>query len=168
MLIRANGGSVGRRLLVDRRVSIRNLPNSGWRLGDDVYIGVGTILDVGREASISLGSGVKIMHYVVIGASLHVHIGENSQVAEFSSVRDSDHVIDTDLTMIQSGLISTPVHVGDNCWIGRSSAILRGTHLGNGCVVAANSVVKATFADDSVLAGAPAVLKRLRNARLGK
>ena len=49
-----------------------------------------------------------------------------------------------------------PIHIGDNCFIGCNSIILKGTKLGSGCVVGAGAVVSGEFADNSVIVGNPA------------
>lgn len=54
-----------------------------------------------------------------------------------------------------------PVKIGENCWIGARVLILPGVTIGDGCVIAAGSVVTSNCADDGVYAGVPA--RRLRN-----
>ena len=52
--------------------------------------------------------------------------------------------------------------IGKNCFIGCNSIILKGTVLGDGCVVGAGAVVCGKFEDNCVIAGNPArVIKRL-------
>lgn len=50
----------------------------------------------------------------------------------------------------------SPVIIGDCCFIGVHSIILKGIELGNHCLVAANSVVNKSFDDFAIIAGAPA------------
>jgi len=50
----------------------------------------------------------------------------------------------------------SPVIIGDCCFIGVHSIILKGVKLGSHCLVAANSVVNKSFEDFSIIAGAPA------------
>ena len=49
-----------------------------------------------------------------------------------------------------------PVSIGDNCWIGARALILGGTVLGDGCVVAAGSIVQGDFGAGRIIAGKPA------------
>jgi lipopolysaccharide O-acetyltransferase len=49
-----------------------------------------------------------------------------------------------------------PIKIGTNCWIGDNVVILAGSQIGNGCVIAANSVIKGSFPDFSTIAGIPA------------
>lgn len=43
------------------------------------------------------------------------------------------------------------VSIGDNTWIGANTVILRGTHIGNGCVIGAGSIVKGEFPDNCII-----------------
>lgn len=54
-----------------------------------------------------------------------------------------------------------PVKIGEGCFIGANSIILKGTTLGKNCVVGAGSVVSGTWPDNSIIAGNPAKLIRL-------
>jgi maltose O-acetyltransferase len=49
-----------------------------------------------------------------------------------------------------------PVKLGRGCWIGAGSVIMPGSSLGDGCIVAPNSVVFGAWRAGSVLAGNPA------------
>jgi acetyltransferase-like isoleucine patch superfamily enzyme len=57
--------------------------------------------------------------------------------------------------------IISKTEIGENCYIGFGVVIQAGTTLGRQCVVGANSVVKGSFPDFSVIVGAPGrVVKR--------
>lgn len=49
-----------------------------------------------------------------------------------------------------------PIIIGDGCFIGSNSIILKGTNLGKNCVVGAGSVVSGSFPDNVIIAGNPA------------
>ena len=68
---------------------------------------------------------------------------------------------------MQSGVVSTdrvlkkPVHIGQNVFIGCNCLILKGTEIGDDCVIGAGSVVSGKFEAGSVIAGNPAkVIKK--------
>lgn len=55
-----------------------------------------------------------------------------------------------------------PIVIGNDCFIGANSIILKGTTLGNNVIVGAGSVVHGTWPDNCIIAGNPAKLvKRL-------
>lgn len=51
---------------------------------------------------------------------------------------------------------SFPIHIGKNVWIGDGVVILAGSYICDGCVVAANAVVKGQFNTPCVIGGVPA------------
>lgn len=55
---------------------------------------------------------------------------------------------------------TAPIVIGYGSWIGGQCAILAGTQVGKGSVVAANSVAKGIIPDNSLFAGNPGEVKR--------
>jgi acetyltransferase-like isoleucine patch superfamily enzyme len=53
--------------------------------------------------------------------------------------------------------------IDDDCWLGEGCRVLKGVHLGRGCVVGANAVVTRSFPPYSVVGGVPARLLRAAN-----
>lgn len=49
-----------------------------------------------------------------------------------------------------------PVSIGDNCFIGTQTVIIKGVAIGNRCLVGANSLVNKDMPDNSIFAGVPA------------
>lgn len=54
------------------------------------------------------------------------------------------------------------ISVGNDVWIGAGSIILSGTEIGNGCIIAANSVVSGKVPDYSIYGGSPATFIKKR------
>ena len=62
-----------------------------------------------------------------------------------------------DIPMMRQGFEEEkPVYIGDDVWIGDRVIILPGVHVGNGCVIAAGSVVTKDVAPYTVVGGVPA------------
>jgi maltose O-acetyltransferase len=51
-----------------------------------------------------------------------------------------------------------PIEVGANCWLGARVTVLGGVRIGDGCIVAAGSVVPRDLTEPGVYAGTPARL----------
>lgn len=59
--------------------------------------------------------------------------------------------------------VSKDIFIGNGTWIGIGSIILGGSHISNGCIVAANSFIKGEFSDNLLLGGSPGKEIRLLN-----
>lgn len=54
-----------------------------------------------------------------------------------------------------------PIHIGNNVWIGMNVIILKGSVIGDNCVVAAGSVVKGVFPDNAIISNGVAEIKKV-------
>lgn len=124
-------------------------------------------------AEIIIGNNVGISGATVY-ARKKIEIGENTCIGGNAKILDNDfHPIDVEarnrlLNDVKGGdsdlVPSKPIKIGKNCFIGCNSIILKGTILGNGCVVGAGAVVCGKFEDNCVIAGNPAkVIKMINN-----
>jgi acetyltransferase-like isoleucine patch superfamily enzyme len=159
--IRAIGGQVGKRLVVDRRVQVITARGASWHIGDGVEIGTGVLLSVSSGARLSLGDNVRIGSYVVIGAEESIVLHDRAGVAEFSSVRDHDHDVSAP-SMRWGGVVSAPITLGADCWVARGVAVLRGAVIGADAVIGANAVVRGEIPANALAVGIPARVVRYR------
>lgn len=125
------------------------------------------------EARLIIGN-----HVGISGATIYarkgIYIGDNTAIGGNCKILDNDfHPIEEEerLKLLQdmhggdSNLVpSKEIHIGKNCFIGCNSIILKGTTLGDGCVVGAGAVVAGRFEDHCVIAGNPAkVIRKLKD-----
>ena len=117
----------------------------------NVYVGAHTWL--GRNLDISVPKGT------------FLRIGCNVDVAPYVKFQCGSHLIGSPLRRAGAGH-SQSITIGDGCWIGTSSLILGGAHVGRGTVIAAGAVVVAgTYPENVLLAGVPAkILKTYSNS----
>lgn len=122
-------------------------------------------------AEIEIGDNVGISG-ATIYARKKITIGENTCIGGNCKILDNDfHPIEAEtrnkLLRDENGgdsnqVPSREIKIGRNCFIGCNSIILKGTVLGDSCVVGAGAVVCGKFEDNCVIAGNPArVIKRL-------
>lgn len=88
-----------------------------------------------------------------------VEIGRGTLIAPGAKIISANHNLD-DLDIHAS---APPVIIGENCWLGANCSILPGVRLGNGVVVGSGAVVTKSFPDNSVLAGVPARVIKMRD-----
>ena len=94
-------------------------------------------------------------------------IGDNTHIARDVIIRTSDgqSLIDPE-TMLPTNP-PEDVIIGNHVWIMSRCIILKGTHLPDGCAVAANSLVNKKFNEENLLiCGTPAKIMR-HNIRWG-
>lgn len=100
-----------------------------------------------------------------VNCYLDIEIGGGTIVADWVYVCDFDHVTaDIHRPIKDQGLVKSPVRIGPDVWMGTKVTVLRGTTVGHGSVLAANSVVRGDVAPMSVVGGVPARLLKDRVA----
>ncbi len=130
-------------------------------LGRFVWVGPGTALRC-HEGILVVGDKVVFGGRTTVNAYLHVEIGDECLFGDMVHVTDFDHRYeDPSVPIRKQGIVKTPVRIGRDCWVGEKATILRGSRLGDGCVVGAQTVVKGDYPGGSVIVGAPGrVVKR--------
>lgn len=120
------------------------------------------------QASIKIGNNVG-MSGVTIYARKSIEIGDNTCIGGNVKILDNDfHPIEAEKRNElllgkapeygeKADWIGTKsIKIGKDCFIGCNALILKGTELGDGCVVGAGAVVCGKFEAGSIIAGNPA------------
>lgn len=94
---------------------------------------------------IDIGENVFINENSMIVSHEKIELGYNVTIGPNVCIYDHDH------NYKECGYISDEISIGKNVWIGANAVILRGTYLGNGCVVGAGTVVKGVFEDNTLI-----------------
>lgn len=114
----------------------------------------GGTIKIGEGCQIS-GSTIYAMESIALGRN--VYVGGNCKIIDndFHPLAASKRI-----SQKPEDISKRPITIGDDCFIGANSFILKGTSLGRNCVVGAGSVVSGTWPDNSIIAGNPARLIR--------
>ena len=150
------------------------------RIGDGTGIGRNVIMRANTKAStgIELGKGVSINDAVVINANRGrvilgdrswlgpfclvygnggVTIGRNVLVAGHSSINTVSHSAERcDIPINDQPVVTDPVVIEDDVWIGLNAVILQGVTIGQGSIVGAGAVVNKSIPAWSIAGGVPA------------
>jgi acetyltransferase-like isoleucine patch superfamily enzyme len=122
------------------------------------------VLSARAGARIVIGEGCGLSGVVICAASSIV-IGARVLIGANCTIVDTDfHPLLPEARREHAtrGALSQPIHIGNDVFVGMHVLILKGTELGDGCVVGAGAVVAGKFPPRSVIVGNPArVVKTL-------
>ena len=105
---------------------------------------------------IRIGSGNYFNRNVMVDACGYVEIGDENMFGPDIYITDSNHTFGIGVSPKAAPMHRGRVKIGNRCWIGAKSIILRNAELGDGCVIGAGSVVTRNVAAGAVVAGVPA------------
>lgn len=121
------------------------------RLGSRVRAHRRSKLTVFGNGTLTIGSNTALGNGVSITCMERITIGEGVQIGPDTKIYDHDHDFRVPGGVKTEKFVTAPVEIGDNTWIGCNVVILRGTTIGKNCIVAAGSVLKGKYPDNSVI-----------------
>lgn len=131
-------------------------------LGERVALHDGVLLDA-LDGFIEIGHDTTLNAYCVFYGSGGLRMGAHCGVATQTVVVAANHSFDrADMPIMLQPLRKAGIHIADDVWLGAGCRVLDGSHLAQGCVVAAGAVVTGRFEQGSVLGGVPARLLKRR------
>lgn len=178
--------NISRILFIGSRVKIRNRVKiiKGTIIGDYTTIdGLGRVgVEIGSSCNIGsfcrlicsvnynkigeaiiIGDNVSLGEYSYIGGASKVVIGDNTIIGQYLSIHPQNHNFKNKNKLIRlQGTNEKGVEIGQNCWLGSKVTFIDGSKVGDGCIVAAGSVVTKCFEDNVIIAGVPAKIIKHR------
>lgn len=133
-----------------------------------ITLGKGVILfpgvSFGGDGEIKIGDNVNIGKDTILYASRGggITIGDNTQIAAQCYLIDADHGTKKDTLVSEQPLSVLPIALGKDVWLGAGVKVLKGSTIGNGAIVGAQSVVKGEIPENAIAVGAPAKIKKSR------
>ena len=145
-----------------KNVRINGLPNK-INIGNNCLIYDNCNFEFSDNSDIRIGANVIFSYGVVFCCNRKISIGNDVQIGEYTSLRDTTHRHeDIKVPIKYQGDISDPIIILDNVWIGRGCLIMPGAYINSGVIIGANSVVKGKLDENSIYAGSPAKLVKKR------
>lgn len=118
------------------------------KIGKNAVIMMGAIINIGAE----IGEGTMIDMGAILGG--RAKVGKNSHIGAGA---------------VLAGVIeppsATPVVIGDNVLVGANAVVLEGVQVGDNAVVAAGAVVTEDVPAGAVVAGSPAKIIKMKDAK---
>jgi acetyltransferase-like isoleucine patch superfamily enzyme len=131
--------------------------------GSDLDVSQGVIFEFPER--IDLGDRVFVNRGTVITARTDIQIGDDVLTGPYVVINSGDHnYFDPTQPIGGQGHAADPITIGNDVWLGAHCTILRGVKVGDGAVVAAGAVVIDDVPPRTLVAGVPAVPKKLRGA----
>lgn len=118
------------------------------------------ICDYGKNIRLGKNVFININSYFMDGANITV--GDNVFIGPSCGFYTANHPLDYQ-TRNQGLEQALPIHIGNNVWIGANVNVLAGVHIGDGCVIAAGSIVTKDVEANTVAGGIPC--KHIKNIK---
>lgn len=130
------------RLIFRKKLSLGN--NITWRRRFNIIID--------NNGKVVIGNNCFFNNDCSINCLNSISIGENSIFGENVRIYDHNHKFCDEFTSIkEQGYSIGTVSIGDNCWIGSNVVILKGTEIGNHCVIAAGTVISDKIPSNTIV-----------------
>lgn len=139
-----HGCKVGKKLKCKQFPIFRTIPKrNSIEIGDFVSIGYRITLEpIGK---IILKDHVQLTQDILISASSKVELQEYVGIAEFVSIRDSDHGVRKGIIPHFQPSTSTPILLKKGVGIGRGSVVFRGAKIEEHAIIGAHCIVMRNF-----------------------
>ena len=130
--------------------------------GGTLEIGARTVIEPGtliivRRGAMRIGPDGFIGQQSVICCCDRIEIGRDALIAEQVTIRDQDHrTADPGSPYRTQGMVTAPIELGDNVWLGAKVTIVRGVTIGDGAVIGAGAVVTRSLPARCHAVGVPA------------
>lgn len=93
------------------------------------------------KAIVEIGDHTYFNKFCMISSHLGVKIGRNCLFGPGVKIFDNDHQFSRD-EGVSCSLSSKPICIGNHCWIASDVIILKGSKIGDNCVIGAGCVIK--------------------------
>lgn len=141
----------------DKCEGILDLTDGIITFGLNVDISKGFTLKVINNAEINIGNNFSANNNLTMLSKKHIVIGNNVLLGWNITFDDGDGHL---LTDVNNGEVVNPnkdIVVSDHVWIGAECGILKGSYIGENCVIGYGSIITKKFnCTNSVIAGSPA------------
>ena len=133
-------------IIIGENVYLRSDPN-GYHTGMPFPT---TVIADKQGASIIIGDNCRL-NGVYVHAQSAISIGANCVIAAGVNIIDSNGHQVVSFNRTNGRDDPQPIKIGNNVWIGMNSIILKGTEIGDNCVIAAGTVVKGVFPKNKLI-----------------
>ena len=117
--------------------------------------------------TISIGENCWINRGIIVHGNGHVSIGNNCDIAPDVVFLTGGHQIGDSMRRAGPGEVYE-ITIGNGCWIGARSTLLRNISIGDGSIIAACACVNRNVSKNTLVGGVPAKVIRFLNDEYNK
>lgn len=121
------------------------------KLGKNFKMRDGAKIRVRKDAICIIGNNTAINCNNMIACRERIEIGADVQMSQNVQIYDHDHDFRVPGGVKAGKYRTAPVKIGNNVWIGANTVILRGTEIGDNCVIGAGCILKGQYKEGSVI-----------------
>ena len=107
---------------------------------------------IGNNAKVEIGDNCFFNNDCSINSNSYVKIGGGSLFGENVKIYDHNHRFSNfDVSIKEQGFSIGKVVVGKHCWIGSNAVLLKGTEIGDNCVIGAGVIVNGKVPEGTII-----------------
>jgi acetyltransferase-like isoleucine patch superfamily enzyme len=136
------------------------------RLGRNVYVYRGTIIEAGQGGQVTIGSSTHIQAYCTLcGYVRNIKIGSHVMIAPHCDLLSYPHkTVDLHRHVSEGELDSEgDLVIEDDVWLGMGAKVMGRVRIGRGAIIGAGAVVAHDIPPYSIAVGVPAQVTRWRS-----
>ena len=130
--------------------SLKLFGKGRMKIGRNCEFAHGCDFEVHGSGTLEIGEGTYFNRYCMISAHDSVKVGNRCFFGPGVKIFDNNHKFSKE-SGVSSELSTAPITIGDHCWIASDVIILRGTTIGNNCVIGAGCIVQGDIPDGTLV-----------------
>lgn len=130
--------------------SIKLFNNGKIEIGRNTEFAAYCDHEVHGNGKLIIGNRVYMNRYCMISAHDQVTIGDNCLFGPGVKIFDNNH-LHNPKTGVSTDLKTAPISIGKNCWIASNVVILKGSTIGDNCVIGTGCIIHGDIPSGSVV-----------------
>lgn len=119
-------------------------------IGRNIELAAGCDVQAHGNGHISIGDGTYMNRFCMISSHDSVTIGKHCMFGPSVKIFDNNHKFSR-TEGVSSNLSSGSIKIGDNCWIASNVIILKGSDIGDNCVIGAGCIISGKVPPGSIV-----------------
>lgn len=135
---------------ISPRAALKLFGKATLHIGYNTEISAGCDFEAHGNGTLTIGEGTYFNRYCMISAHESVRIGKHCMFGPGVKIFDNNHRFSKE-EGVSSQLNCEAITIGDRCWIASDAIILKGTHIGDHCVIGAGCLVSGDIPAGSIV-----------------